>query len=151
MTTLLNSPQRGQPMSYNDLSQMVTAITELQTTVSSKSSESTFNNGDVSLTQKTSQMQFVALYQDNAYVGDADPAHPKTVTVSFNGVSFNGAPIVTVTPKAINAKNGSITTSAVVKDTTASSVTIVINFNTKQSGVAVGLNIIAVGIPNTRV
>jgi protoporphyrinogen oxidase len=96
-------------------------------------------------------MQFVAMYQDNAYVGDADPAHPKTVTVNFSGVTFNGVPIVTVTPKAINGKTGSITSSAVVKETTSSSVTVVINFNTKQSGVAIGLNIIAAGIPNTRV
>lgn len=142
-------PQQGQPIDYQYIYQIVETLNGLSTKVSSKFSESKFDNGTVKETHKLNDMTMVAGYAvvvTNTLI-NVNTEFPFTYDFNMN---FKYPPIVTATPKITVNSNGAKDSSAVISEVTTSRVTGFIAFNAaKSEKVSVGVNIIAIGIPQT--
>ena len=141
-------PQQGQPIDYQYIYQIVETLNELSTKVTSKFSESIFNNKDgINEKHRLNDMSVIAGYKE---VGRGiDATSQKEVGFSYDfGVNFKYPPVVTASPILIENTNAGRDVAVVVNDVTKTRMTGYVSFNASKSGKAsVGVNIIAVGIP----
>jgi len=142
-------PQAGQPIDYNYIYQIVDAVNALSTKLSSKFSESQFDNGTQQETRRLNDMSVVAGYTPINNGAEISVNAGTEVQFSYDFKNnFKYAPVVTVTPKLIRNTAPARDMSVVISSITTSKVSGYVSFNDSASGKAtVGLNIIAVGIP----
>lgn len=141
-------PQQGQPIDYQYIYQIVENLNELSTKVSSKFSESKFNNSEgVKETRRLNDMSVVAGYAIVAQ--DKDVTSAKEIEFSYNfDVNFKYVPVVTVTPVMISTTEAGKDVSVVISSVTKSQVRGWVAFNASKKGKAsIAVNVIAVGIP----
>lgn len=142
-------PDRGQPIDVAYISQIVTAINEL----SSKVSSATFRYAsvDTPISKEilaVSDLKVVAgERQVYSAVTSFTPETSETFTYSFGSDEYKYPPIVTVTPVIFDGTAVNQEVSVLITSITRSAVSGVVNFNTSGS-VALKLNIIAVGVPS---
>ena len=141
-------PQQGQPIDYQYIYQIVENLNELSTKVTSKFSESKFQNiENVKETRRMNDLSLVAGYTQ--VVVDKDVTSSKEFEFTYNfDVNFKYVPVVTVTPVMITTTEAGKDVSVVISSVTKSQVKGFVAFNAAKKGKAsVGVNIIAVGIP----
>lgn len=140
-------PQRGQPISYSDLYALTDTVNEMNKIFAIKTSDSNFKGDDgVSQTQKTSQLLISAVYRDTNISQNVTTTTPVSVPQIPFDVTFKTPPVVIVTPVAKNSNKTSLSATAIVTNTTTSSVDVSLQFSVAGSGANVGLNVIAIGI-----
>lgn len=141
-------PQQGQPIDYQYIYQIVNTLNELSTKVTSKFSESIFDNGKENVKEKhrLNDLSVVAGYKS---IGSVDATKDKERMFSYTfGVNFKYPPIVTATPIMLENTNAARDCSVVISSVTRSTVTGYIAFNATKSGKAnIGVNIVAIGVP----
>lgn len=140
-------PERGQPLDLTYIYQIVNAVNEM----SSELSPSVYKYltvdtpaaGKQSL--RASEARFIAGFQP-IQITTVNAGNEKTFSYSFP-TDFKFAPVVTAT--LVNTGNTSAgkDVSIVITNVTTSSVDGLIKFNT-SGDVSVGVNFIAIGIPN---
>lgn len=144
---MLQLPQRGQPIAYSDLSNMVTKINDLDSKLSIKTTNFLAKNGTTS-SQNISGLAFAAVYKEITNSTEkVNASTAKEFTVNF-GTAFKVPPIVTITPQSINGTISAKSAIVVITAITTTSVTGVVRFIDVSTAVSVGVNVIAVGIPN---
>jgi hypothetical protein len=141
-------PQQGQPIDYQYIYQIVDTLNELSTKVTSKFSESKFQNKQgANETHRLNDMSMVAGY---ALVKEnADATSEKEIKFDYAfGVTFKYPPVVTVTPIMLQDTAAGRDVSVVIKDITTTNMNGFISFNASKKGKAsIGVNIIAIGVP----
>jgi hypothetical protein len=141
-------PQQGQPIDYQYIYQIVDNLNELSTKVTSKFSESKFQNKQgISETHRLNDLSVVAGYKEVVTNYDATANSEPSFSYDF-GVTFKYPPVVTISPILIENTNSGRDVSCIVNNVTTTSMTGYISFNASKSGKAsVGVNIIAIGVP----
>lgn len=144
----INTPSRGQPLDVTYLSQIVTALNDVTTKVSS----ATKNNTTI-YKREGSSSQSVSNYATRMIAGYANVSSNEPVsqdqikTYTFNFPNdFLYAPIVVVTPQNLGGNSIGDNVIVTVRTVTTSNAEIAIKFN-KQGNVSLALNIIVMGLP----
>jgi hypothetical protein len=141
-------PDRGQPIDVSYISQIVTAVNELATQVSS----ATFRYASV---DTPSGKESLAVSDLKVVAGERSvysaltsfsPETSESFTYSFGSDEYRFPPIVTVTPVISEGTAVNQDVSVLITSVTRSAVSGVVNFNT-SGNVALRLNIIAIGVP----
>lgn len=145
----ISPPTRGQPIdvaymyevanAINDLAKQVSPSTNKQVTVDTK------DNGVQNV--RAAESKIIAGYLEIVSNTNMNATTSLEYAYSFPTGNFKYAPIVTVSPVNIGNTPAGKNVSVVIKDVSTSLVTIVVTFNTTGT-MTLGLNIIAVGIPN---
>lgn len=142
-------PSRGQPLDLSYISLIAQTVNSLASSIivskNKYSSVDTVSAGKQELL--TSDLKIVAGYIEPAINYNATAGSSLSFTYSFE--SFKYPPIVTATPKHVSNSPTDVT--LVITDITNSSVKINLKFNqtdTATSNITIGVNIIAVGVPN---
>lgn len=141
-------PQQGQPIDYQYIYQIVEQLNELSTKVTSKFSESIFNNKDnVKESHRMNDLSMIAGYVEVAR--DKDVTADKEIAFTYNfGVNFKYAPVVTATVALISNTDAGRDATVVINDVQKTRVTGYVAFNAAKKGKAsVGVNLIIVGVP----
>jgi hypothetical protein len=140
-------PERGQPLDLTYIYQVVNAVNELSTELSPSVYKyltvDTPAAGKQSL--RASEARFIAGFQP-IQVTTVNAGNEKTFSYSFP-TDFKFAPVVTATLVNIGNTSAGKDVSLVITNVTTSSVDGLIKFNT-SGDVSVGVNFIAIGIPN---
>lgn len=140
-------PERGQPLDLTYIYQVVNAVNELSTELSPSVYKyltvDTPAAGKQSL--RASEARFIAGFQP-VQVTTVNAGNEKTFSYSFP-TDFKFAPVVTATLVNIGNTSAGKDVSVVITNVTTSSVDGLIKFNT-SGDVSVGVNFIAIGIPN---
>lgn len=140
-------PERGQPVDLTYIGQIVKAVNELSTQVT------TTNNKYVTIDTPTTAVKENVKTSDMRVIGAYRDISNKTVIAGSQGTfsvsfsSFKFPPVVTATLVNVSGTDAGRDASVVLTSVTASGVEGVVTFNTAGS-VSVGVNIIAIGIPN---
>jgi hypothetical protein len=141
-------PQQGQPIDYQYIYQIVDALNGLSTKVTSKFSESKFDNGTIKETHRLNDLAVVAGYVEVTNNTNVNAKTELPFTYNFNN-NYKYPPVVTATPVLIKNTNAGRDSSVVINDVSTSRVTGYVSFNGAGTEKAsVGVNIIAIGIPN---
>lgn len=143
-------PQRGQPIDFKYLYDVVESVNELSKDQASTSGITRISTraGNESLPYKTSQVVMVAKYEvvPNIEVKSADKSTSRSKIISF-GAAFKFPPVVTVTAQhrsnSAKASKGVIVN---IANITKDSVEVSYSF-TATGTAAIGFNVIAIGIP----
>ena len=135
-------PERGQPLDVTYIYQLAEAVNDISTQVSS----ATYNYTTVgSENVKTSEARMVGAYKEVYNNATVTAGQEKEDYINYS--NFKYAPIVTATVSNISGTSAGSDTTVILKSVTTDRVDFVVKFNT--SGIAsVGVNIIAIGIPN---
>jgi hypothetical protein len=140
-------PERGQPLDLTYIYQVVNAVNELSTELSPSVYKyltvDTPAAGKQSL--RASEARFIAGFQP-VQLTTVNAGNEKTFSYSFP-TDFKFAPVVTATLVNIGNTSAGKDVSLVITNVTTSSVDGLIKFNT-SGDVSVGVNFIAIGIPN---
>lgn len=140
-------PERGQPLDVTYLYQLAEAVNDLSTQVSSATynytTVDTVNAGKQSV--KTSETRIAASYKEIYNNATVTAGQQKEDYVSFS--SFKYPPIVTATIVNISGTSAGSDTTVILKSVTTDRADFVVKFNTSGT-TSVGVNIIAIGIPN---
>jgi hypothetical protein len=144
------TPDRGQPLDVTYVYQIVEAINELSSQISSArykyaSIDTSDGKNESTLLTETKVVAGERVIYSNLTPVTAD-SPPKTFSYTFNG-EFRYPPIVTATPVLLEGTAAGIDVSVVIQSITNGSVSGFVKFNTGGS-VALKVHIIAVGIPN---
>lgn len=140
-------PERGQPMDVAYIYQLAEAVNDISSKVSSATYKSTTVDAGTAGPQsvKTSDAKFIGGYKE--------VANNKTVTASsevpfsFTYTDFKYAPIVTATPINIGGTPAGQNVTVTLTSVTTTKVDGIVRFNA-AGDLTVGVNLIAVGIPN---
>jgi hypothetical protein len=140
-------PERGQPLDVTYLYQLAEAVNDLSTQVSSATynytSIDTVSSGQQNV--KTSETRMVGAYKE-IYNNAIVTAGQETENfVSFS--NFKYPPIVTATIVNIAGTSAGSDASVILKSISQGRVDFVVRFGTSGT-TTVGVNIIAIGIPN---
>lgn len=140
-------PERGQPLDVTYIYQLAEAVNDLSTSIS----DATYNYTDVDIVGaekksiKTSDTKFVARFKRVADAETVTAGQEKPYSVTFSNFKF--PPIVTASVVNTSGTTAGTNTSVIISSITTGQVDFIIKYGT--SGVAsVGVNIIAIGIPN---
>lgn len=140
-------PNRGQPLDVSYIYQIVDTINTLSNQVSPSLNKymtiDTISSGKQDV--KASEMRMVGGYVEVANNSTVNAGNE--LSFSFNYSGFKYTPIVTATPINIDGTSAGSDISIILKNITVSKVDGVIKFKT-SGNVSVGVNIIALGIPN---
>lgn len=143
----INTPSRGQPLDVTYISQIVTALNENTTKVSSATKNNT------TIYKRDGGSQNVSNYSTRVVAGYANVSSNEPVsqdqvkTYTFNFPNdFLFAPIVVVTPQNLGGNSIGDNVIVTVRNVTTASAEIAIRFN-KQGNVSLALNIIVMGLP----
>lgn len=142
-------PDRGQPIDVSYISQIVTAVNEL----SSKVSSATYRYASVDTPSgkeilSVADLKIVAgEKQVYSAVTAFTPDTSESFSYSFGSDEYKYPPIVTVTPVVFEGTAVNQELSVLITSVTRSSVSGVVNFNT-TGNVALKLNILAIGVPS---
>jgi hypothetical protein len=143
-------PQRGQPIDFKYLYDVVESVNELSKDQASTSGITRISTraGNEALPYKTSQVVMVAKYEVSPLikVTSTNKSTSRSQIISF-GSAFKFPPIVTVTAQhrsdsALASKGVIVNIAKVTKD----SVEVSFSF-TATGNAAIGFNVIAIGIP----
>ena len=137
-------PQKGQPIDYGYISNIVDAVNRIaETETKSRVATQEVN---------TQNLRIVGQYKTIVSNENVTQGYVKDFVVDF-GVRFRSAPIVTVTPQRSGTKTeASRQVSIVIDSISESSVSGKITFIGTSAGAAtIGVNVIAVGIPTTSI
>jgi hypothetical protein len=143
----ISPPDRGQPIDVDYIRQLVEVCnglaTSIATTANAVMTIDTVTSGKQSV--KTSESRIVGGYVEvtnaNVVNGEVSVDYPfKT--------NFGYPPIVTATPVVITGADSGGAVSVIIKSVAQDKVNIGVRFSGTGSNLSVGLNIIAVGIPN---
>jgi hypothetical protein len=143
------TPDRGQPLDVTYVYQIVEAINDLSSQISSAkykyaSIDTSDGNESTLLTDTKVVAGSIDIYSTLTAV--TAETLPKTFTYSFKG-EYKYPPIVTATPVLLEGTSAGQDVSVVIQSITNGSVTGFVKFNTGGS-VALKVHLIAVGIPN---
>lgn len=142
-------PERGQPLDLSYIYTMANAIND----ISSKSGSaynyvSVDTNTNGRQNANVSDSKFVAGYLEVFNNSTVTAGSTATFKYSFSaGQEFKYPPVVTASPVNIGKTDAGKNVSIVLTSVTKSDVSGEINFN-KAGNVSIGINIIAIGIPN---
>lgn len=141
-------PQRGQPIDYSYLYQLVDQVNSVTAELSRSKTTNYFENGNPSQTRdslSTSETKVVATtlkFTDSM----KDTKDSVTKTIAFGGGGFLYNPVVTVTPQ-ITESSSTFDLSTSITSITPNSVTVKINYNGgKKQDVTIILNVLAIGV-----
>lgn len=141
-------PERGQPLDVTYIYQMVEALNDLSTQVSSATYNyttiDTVSAGKQSI--KTSDSRFIGGYIEVANNSTVTASAEKTFSYDFPG-DFKYAPIVTATPVNFGNTAAGQDVNIVIKNVTTSKVEGIVKFGI-GGNVSIGVNLIIIGIPN---
>jgi hypothetical protein len=145
-------PQQGQPIDYQYIYQIVNNLNELSTKVTSKFSESVFDNTKSTVNVKESHrmndFSVVAAYIDVANGTNVNAGSELPFYYTFSDINFKYPPIVTATPVMNKSSEAGKDASVVISNITKGRIDGWIAFNASKAGkVYIGVNIIAFGIP----
>ena len=142
-------PQRGQPIDYSYLYQLVEQVNSLSAELARNKSSNQIDNGEVSQARDKVGISETKIVAKKHKVGthkvkDAKDSIPFTIT--FDGFLY--APVVTITPQASDkAQSSEMDIYLVIKNITPNSVTGTIQLNAGAKETAdISLNMIAVGV-----
>jgi hypothetical protein len=140
-------PERGQPLDVTYLYQLAEAVNDLSTQVSSATYNyttiNTISSGKQSV--KTSETRVVGEYKEIYNNATVTAGQEKEDYVPFS--NFKYPPVVTATVVNVAGTSAGSNASVILKSITEGRADFVVRFGT--SGTAtVGVNIIAIGIPN---
>jgi hypothetical protein len=140
-------PERGQPLDVTYIYQLVEAVNDLSTSIS----DATYNYTDVDIvgaekkSLKTSDTKFVGKFKQIANNETVTAGQEKSYSISYSNFKF--PPIVTASVVNTSGTIAGTNTSVVISSITASQVDFIVKFG--ASGIAsVGVNVIAIGVPN---
>ena len=140
-------PNRGQPIDVSYLYQIADAVNSLTTSVSAASNKyvtvDTLSFGKKDL--GASEMRMVGGYAEVANNTPVGVGGELPFFLTYSG--FKHAPIVTATPINIGGTTAGSDISVVLKTVTASRVDGIVKFKT-GGNVTIGVNLIAIGLPN---
>jgi hypothetical protein len=144
------TPDRGQPLDVTYIYQIVEAINDLSSQISSSkykyASIDTINGTESTLLTDTKIVAGeVSIYSTLTPVTAESP--PKTFDFKLVGGEFKYPPIVTATPVLLEGTSAGTDVSVVIQSITNGLVTGFVKFNTGGS-VALKVHVIAIGIPN---
>jgi hypothetical protein len=141
-------PQRGQPIDYTYLYQLVEQVNSVSAELSRSKTSNTFDNGNPSQARdnlSASDTKIVATtlkFTDNM----KDTKDSITKTISFGSAGFLYNPVVTVTPQIVDGSS-TFDLSTMITSITPNSVTVKINYNYgKKQDVVIILNVLAIGV-----
>jgi hypothetical protein len=140
-------PQRGQPMDYSYLYQLVEQVNALSAELARSKTINYFNNGTQTRDKLSASETKIAAttykFSDKTNTGTKGSTS-KTITLD-SGSGFLYPPVVTVTAQVPEPKDSDITVG--ITSITTNSVTVQVNYDfTKTTKFDVILNIIAVGV-----
>jgi hypothetical protein len=140
-------PERGQPLDVTYLYQLAEAVNDLSNQVSSATynytTVDTFSSGKQSV--KTSETRMVGAYKEIYNNTSVTSGQEKEDFVSFS--NFKYPPIVTATIVNIAGTTAGSNASVILKSIKEGRVDFVVRFGTAGTA-TLGVNIIAIGIPN---
>jgi hypothetical protein len=143
------TPDRGQPLDVTYIYQIVEAINDLSSQMSSAkykyASIDTSDGNESTLLTDTKVVAGEQIIYSTLTAVTAD-SPPKTFSYSFKG-EFKYPPIVTATPVLLEGTSAGQDVSVVIQSITNGLVNGFVKFNTGGS-VALKVHIIAIGIPN---
>lgn len=141
-------PERGQPLDVQYIYQIADALNSISDQVSS----STYKYATLDTTSagkqsvKTSDLRVIGGYIDVATSTTVTVAQEQTFKYSFTS-DFKYAPIVTATPINVGNTPSGSDVRVVITSVTTSGITGIVKFGT-GGDLSVGVNLIAIGIPN---
>jgi hypothetical protein len=142
------TPDRGQPLDVSYIYQIVEAINELSSQISSAkykyASVDTSNGNESTLLTDTKVVAGEKVIYPNLTTVTADST--QAFSYSFKG-EYKYPPIVTATPVLVEGTSSGQDVSVIIQSITNSSVNGIVKFNTGGS-LALKVHIIAVGIPD---
>jgi len=140
-------PERGQPLDVTYLYQLAEAVNDLSTQVSSATynytTVDTVSAGKQSV--KTSETRILASYKEIYNNTQVNAGQEKEDYVSFS--NFKYPPIVTATVVNIAGTTAGSDASVILKSISEGRADFVVRFGTSGT-TTIGVNLIAVGIPN---
>lgn len=143
----INTPSRGQPLDVTYLSQIVTALNDATTKISSATKNNTTiykrDGGSQSVSNYSTRM--IAGYANVSSNEPVSQDQIKTYTFNFPN-DFLYAPIVVVSPQNLGGNSIGDNVLVTVRTVTTANAEIAIKFN-KQGNVSLALNIIIMGLP----
>ena len=148
----LQLPQRGQPMDYSYLYQLVEQVNSLSAELARSKTSNYFNNDNPGQTRDTLSAADTKIVATTLKFSDniKNTSDKVTKTIPFDSSGFLYPPIVTVTPQVAETGNNTDLgkdVTVVITAVTANSVTVQVNYNLgKKQDVTVRLNVIAVGV-----
>jgi hypothetical protein len=140
-------PERGQPLDVTYIYQLVEAVNDLSTSIS----DATYNYTDVDVVGaekrsiKTSDTKFVGKFKQIANNETVTAGQEKSYSISYSNFKF--PPIVTASVVNTSGTTAGTNTSVVISSITASQVDFIVKFGTSGTA-SVGVNVIAIGVPN---
>ena len=140
-------PERGQPLDVTYIYQLVEAVNDLSTSIS----DATYNYTDVDVVGaekrsiKTSDTKFVGKFNQIANNETVTAGQEKSYSISYSNFKF--PPIVTASVVNTSGTTAGTNTSVVISSITASQVDFIVKFGTSGTA-SVGVNVIAIGVPN---
>jgi hypothetical protein len=142
------TPDRGQPLDVSYIYQIVEAINELSSQISSAkykyASIDTTSGNESTLLTDTKVVAGERIVYPTLTTVTADTTQP--FSYSFNG-EYKYPPIVTATPVLIEGTSSGQDVSVIIQSVTNSAVNGIVKFNTGGS-LALKVHIIAIGIPD---
>lgn len=140
-------PERGQPLDVTYMYQLVEAVNDLATQVSSATYNTTSIDTPSGVTQvvKTADARVVGALQKVVTNSNVNAGTEKAFSVTFS--DFKYAPIVTATPVNIGNTAAGRNVSIVITSVTTGRVDGFVRFNS-AGNVTLNVNLIIVGIPN---
>jgi hypothetical protein len=142
------TPDRGQPLDVSYVYQIVEAINELSSQISSAkykyASIDTSSGNESTLLTDTKVVAGEKVIYSNLTTVSADTS--QAFSYSFKG-EYRYPPIVTATPVLIEGTSSGQDVSVIIQSVTNSSVNGIVKFNTGGQ-LALKVNIIAIGIPD---
>ena len=140
-------PERGQPLDVTYIYQLVEAVNDLSTSIS----DATYNYTDVDVVGaekrsiKTSNTKFIGKFKQIANNETVTAGQEKSYSISYSNFKF--PPIVTASVVNTSGTTAGTNTSVVISSITASQVDFIVKFGTSGTA-SVGVNVIAIGVPN---
>lgn len=140
-------PERGQPLDVTYIYQLVEAVNDLSTSIS----DATYNYTDIDVVGaekrsiKTSDTKFIGKFKQIANNETVTAGQEKSYSISYSNFKF--PPIVTASVVNTGGTTAGTNTSVVISSITTSQVDFIVKFGTSGTA-SVGVNIIAIGVPN---
>jgi hypothetical protein len=143
----INLPERGQPVDLSLLRTIINAINEIYREVSPSISKfvKIAVPGQADKDLRLSDAKMLAAYKEVANSKTINAGNEETVTIQISG--FREPPIVTATPKNVGGTSAGSNVSVTLKTVTATAIEVTVKFNAPGTA-TVGINVIAIGIPN---
>lgn len=131
------TPNRGQPLDVDYISQMANQINAIGNLVDNSTAYSTVGT----ISRRTNELKIVA--KTVSYSKQADEKASESISITFP--PFNGIPIATATVVASSEVGDAAT--VVIKELTSQSASLKVDFGDRTGVAAININFIAVGLP----